>query len=95
MVEMPYGPQVLWPDHCTIGPDGAAFHPRLKNEKADLVIGSRIRRAEPGALNFVQRFGNGLACRLMAALAAVLQGGREETGAVDLLTVPSVRRATR
>jgi glycosyltransferase involved in cell wall biosynthesis len=32
---------------------------------ADLVIGSRVRRAEPGALNLVQRFGNRLACFLM------------------------------
>ena len=33
--------------------------------RADFVIGSRVRRAEPGALNFVQRFGNGLACLLL------------------------------
>lgn len=33
--------------------------------RADLVIGSRVARAEPGALSLVQRFGNGLACRLM------------------------------
>lgn len=33
---------------------------------AEITIGSRRRRAEPGALNFVQRFGNGLACALMA-----------------------------
>ncbi len=33
--------------------------------KAELVIGSRVRLAEPGALNLVQRFGNSLACLLM------------------------------
>jgi nicotinamidase/pyrazinamidase len=38
MMEMPYGPQVLWPDHCIQGSDGAAFHPLLKTEHADLVI---------------------------------------------------------
>ncbi len=37
----------------------------LQQGQADLVIGSRVRRADPGALNFVQRFGNGLACVLM------------------------------
>ncbi len=38
MVEMPYGPQVLWPDHCVIGSAGAAFHPDLDTERADLII---------------------------------------------------------
>ncbi|MEQ9692636.1 bifunctional nicotinamidase/pyrazinamidase [Shimia sp. SDUM112013] len=38
MVEMPYGPQVLWPDHCVQGSPGAAFHPDLNTDKADLII---------------------------------------------------------
>ncbi|SDH84244.1 bifunctional nicotinamidase/pyrazinamidase [Alloyangia pacifica] len=38
MVEMPYGPQVLWPDHCVIGSAGAAFHPDLDTERADLIL---------------------------------------------------------
>ena len=38
MMEMPYGPQVLWPDHCIQGSDGAGFHPLLKTDHADLVI---------------------------------------------------------
>jgi nicotinamidase/pyrazinamidase len=29
VIEMPYGPQVLWPDHCIQGTFGAAFHPDL------------------------------------------------------------------
>lgn len=37
MVEMPYGPQVLWPDHCIQGTAGAAFHPRLRVD-GDLII---------------------------------------------------------
>jgi len=37
-VEMPYGSQVLWPDHCTIGSEGAAFHPDLDTDAAELVI---------------------------------------------------------
>ncbi len=37
----------------------------IRKGRADLVIGSRVKLADPGALNFVQRFGNGLACRLM------------------------------
>ncbi|MFV0514423.1 MAG: bifunctional nicotinamidase/pyrazinamidase [Jhaorihella sp.] len=38
MLEMPYGPQVLWPDHCVQGTQGAAFHARLDTDPADLVI---------------------------------------------------------
>ncbi len=38
MIEMPYGPQVLWPDHCVQGTDGAAFHPELAVDRADLII---------------------------------------------------------
>jgi len=38
LTEMPYGPQVLWPDHCIQGSDGAAFHPALDTVSADAVI---------------------------------------------------------
>lgn len=37
-IEMPYGPQTLWPDHCVQGTDGAAFHPALDIPHAELVI---------------------------------------------------------
>jgi nicotinamidase/pyrazinamidase len=37
LTEMPYGPQVLWPDHCVQGTDGAAFHNGLRTD-ADLII---------------------------------------------------------
>ncbi|TCL01398.1 nicotinamidase/pyrazinamidase [Shimia isoporae] len=38
MVDMPYGPQVLWPDHCVQGSDGGAFHKGLNVTRPDLVI---------------------------------------------------------
>lgn len=38
MTEMPYGPQVLWPDHCIQGTPGAAFHSDLNVDRADLII---------------------------------------------------------
>ena len=38
LTEMPYGPQVLWPDHCIQGSEGAAFHPALDTDSADAVI---------------------------------------------------------
>lgn len=38
MVDMPYGPQVLWPDHCVQGRKGARFHAGLQVDHADLII---------------------------------------------------------
>ena len=38
MIDMPYGPQVLWPDHCIQGSDGAAFHPALDTSRAAAII---------------------------------------------------------
>lgn len=38
VTEMPYGPQVLWPDHCIQGSRGAAFHDGLDATRADLII---------------------------------------------------------
>ena len=37
-VEMPYGPQVLWPDHCVQGTHGAEFHSDLNVDAADLIV---------------------------------------------------------
>lgn len=38
MIDMPYGPQVLWPDHCVQGSAGAEFHKDLRLEPANLII---------------------------------------------------------
>ncbi|UWR02700.1 bifunctional nicotinamidase/pyrazinamidase [Ruegeria conchae] len=43
MIQMPYGAQVLWPDHCVQGSDGAAFHPNLRTD-GDLIIRKGFRR---------------------------------------------------
>jgi nicotinamidase/pyrazinamidase len=37
-VEVAYGPQVLWPDHCVQGTPGAAFHRDLDIPHAELVL---------------------------------------------------------
>ena len=42
-IDMPYGPQTLWPDHCIQGTEGAAFHPALEWTKAELVIRKGFR----------------------------------------------------
>ena len=36
--QMAYGPQVLWPDHCVQGSDGAGFHPALVTDPAALIL---------------------------------------------------------
>ena len=38
IVAMPYGDQVLWPDHCIQGSIGSRFHPDLNHTRADVII---------------------------------------------------------
>ena len=42
MIDMAYGPQVLWPDHCVQGTPGAAFHPGLRSD-GDLILRKGFR----------------------------------------------------
>ena len=42
-VEMPYGPQVLWPDHCMIGSRGASIHKDLASNRADVIVRKGFR----------------------------------------------------
>lgn len=44
VIEMPYGPQVLWPDHCIQGSAGAQFHPNLETNTAQMVVRKGFRR---------------------------------------------------
>jgi nicotinamidase/pyrazinamidase len=37
-IELGYGEQILWPDHCVQGTPGAAFHPGLDIPHAELVL---------------------------------------------------------
>ena len=37
-IEMPYGLQTLWPNHCVQGTAGAEFHKRLNVDRADAII---------------------------------------------------------
>ncbi|WP_458791901.1 bifunctional nicotinamidase/pyrazinamidase [Yoonia sp. MH D7] len=38
VIQMPYGSQVLWPDHCIQGSNGAAFHRDLNTSRADTIV---------------------------------------------------------
>ncbi|TGQ74262.1 bifunctional nicotinamidase/pyrazinamidase [Mesorhizobium sp. M00.F.Ca.ET.186.01.1.1] len=42
-IDMPYGPQTLWPDHCIQGSLGSDFHSGLAWTKAELVIRKGFR----------------------------------------------------
>lgn len=42
--DFPYGPQILWPDHCVQGTRGAAFHKDLAITHAALVLRKGMRR---------------------------------------------------
>jgi nicotinamidase/pyrazinamidase len=37
-ITLPYGEQVLWPDHCVPGTPGAEFHPALDTRRASLIV---------------------------------------------------------
>jgi nicotinamidase/pyrazinamidase len=43
-IQMPYGPQTLWPDHCIIGSTGAGFHKALDVPHAELIIRKGFRK---------------------------------------------------
>jgi len=43
-VQLPYGEQVLWPDHCVQGSDGAALHKDLSVPRAQLVVRKGFRK---------------------------------------------------
>jgi nicotinamidase/pyrazinamidase len=44
-IEIAYGPQTLWPDHCVQGTSGAELHPDLKRDKAELILRKGFRRS--------------------------------------------------
>lgn len=54
-IEMPYGPQVLWPDHCVQGSLGAAFHKDLATNRAELILRKGYR---PGIDSYSAFFEN-------------------------------------
>lgn len=43
-IDVAYGRQTLWPDHCVQGSAGADFHPRLSAPNAELILRKGFRR---------------------------------------------------
>lgn len=44
IIAMPYGDQVLWPDHCVQGTDGAGFHKGLSIRHCQMIIRKGFHR---------------------------------------------------
>lgn len=53
-VELSYGPQILWPDHCVQGTPGAAFHAGLNTAAAQVVVRKGTRRDVDSYSAFVE-----------------------------------------
>jgi len=53
-VRLSYGDQVLWPDHCVQGSEGAAFHHDLSLAPAQLVVRKGYRRGVDSYSVFVE-----------------------------------------
>jgi nicotinamidase/pyrazinamidase len=51
-IELDYGAQILWPDHCVQGTQGAAFHPGLDIPHAELVL----RKGHAGTIDSYSAF---------------------------------------
>jgi nicotinamidase/pyrazinamidase len=53
-IELPYGKQVLWPDHCVQGTRGAAIHDGVDVTKAQLIIRKGHHRAIDSYSGFLE-----------------------------------------
>jgi len=77
--KLPYGTQVLWPDHCIQGTDDAALHPALSIPHAQLIIRKGYHRNTDSYSAFVEADGKtttGLAAYLKAhGIARVFVAG--------------------
>jgi nicotinamidase/pyrazinamidase len=67
VIAMPYGPQVLWPDHCVQGSYGAALVDGLSLDSAFLVLRKGIHAAVDSYSAFVEADG-----KTTTGLAALL-----------------------
>jgi nicotinamidase/pyrazinamidase len=53
-VALPYGPQVLWPDHCVMGTRDAEFAPGLDIPHAQAILRKGYRRAVDSYSGFLE-----------------------------------------
>jgi nicotinamidase/pyrazinamidase len=43
-IQMPYGSQTLWPNHCVQGTKGGEFHPGVDMNRAELIVRKGFRK---------------------------------------------------
>ncbi len=77
-VEMDYGTQVLWPDHCVQGSEGAEFHKDLNTLKSQVVIRKGFRKDIDSYSTFFEND---------QKTATGLKGYLKQRGITDLYTV--------
>jgi nicotinamidase/pyrazinamidase len=77
-VEMDYGTQVLWPDHCVQGSKGAEFHKDLRTQKSQVIIRKGFRKAIDSYSTFFEND---------QKTATGLSGYLKERGVKELYTV--------
>lgn len=77
-IEVDYGEQVLWPDHCVQGSVGADFHPELNTMKTQVIIRKGFRREIDSYSTFYEND---------QETTTGLTGYLEERGITDLYTV--------
>lgn len=77
-IEVDYGEQVLWPDHCVQGSMGAEFHPELNTLKTQVVIRKGFRKAIDSYSTFFEND---------QKTTTGLTGYLKERGITDLYTV--------
>ncbi len=53
-IDVAYGAQTLWPDHCVQGTHGGEFHPDLDVERAQLIVRKGFRKAVDSYSAFVE-----------------------------------------
>lgn len=54
VIALPYGQQVLWPDHCVQGTRGAEFHAGLQVPQAQMIVRKGYRPAIDSYSGFVE-----------------------------------------
>ena len=54
VIDLPYGPQVLWPDHCVQATPGAAFHASLDLPHAQAIVRKGFRASVDSYSGFME-----------------------------------------
>jgi nicotinamidase/pyrazinamidase len=54
VIQLPYGPQVLWPDHCVQATPGAAFHANLDLPHAQAIVRKGFRASVDSYSGFME-----------------------------------------